>query len=856
MRQSAREKAADKTPVDELIPGILEFLRAGRSVILQASPGAGKTTRLPPALLRIAKRQVLVLEPRRLAASLSAERVSSEIGEPIGQTVGYQIRYENKTGPNTRLKFITEGVFLRLLLSDPLLSQVEYVVLDEFHERHIQTDVALALVRHLQNTSRPDLKLVIMSATLNAPALQAFMPEARFFYSDIPLFPVEIFYEKSRERSSLSEATALLVARCLKEREVSGHMLVFLPGAADIRRTAEQLEETAKSHDSVVLELRSETSPDQQRLVFEPSQRRKIILATNVAETSLTINGVSAVIDSGLARIPAHDAWSGLPLLETRPVSQASCIQRAGRAGRTGPGFVLRMYTEHDFLHRRAAEKPEIQRLDLTQILLEMKLIAERFPSEARFQIDSLPWFDSPPQQTVRGCEQQLRTLGALDESGSLSEIGRRMVNFPLHPRLSRVIVEGITLKIGPQAALAAALLNEGMILRAGVEAAVISQSDISYQIDLLRDFARGVRRKEPTDIARVRRVQRLAAALAQNAGFASEAMLEPASEDVLAQALLAAFPDRVAQTRLARDHGDSRVQLLLCTGATAVLSRSSTVRQNEFLLALEAEEQRGHLEASSTAYIGVACGIEKEMLLNGTEEFLREEELFSWDHEAQRARGMKRLRYGTLVLEEKQVKGDDPRMQHALIQALREQWPRPFDDADSLASFQRRMSLLKETGMTLNAPEFTDASFERLLQHIAEGRKSFAEVKKQTLHQYLEEMIPPADLHLLKQHAPEFIVLGSSRRVPVHYEEDKPPWIASWLQDFFGTRATPRILGGRVPLVVHLLAPNRRPVQVTQDLESFWMRHYPELRKMLSRRYPKHSWPDDPLKADPTLKR
>lgn len=856
MRQNAKERAKDKTPVDELIPGILEFLQNGRCLILQASPGAGKTTRLPPALLRIVNRQVLVLEPRRLAASLSAERVAEEMGERCGQTVGYQIRYEKKAGRDTRLKFITEGVFLRMLLSDPVLSQVDCVVLDEFHERHIQTDVALALVRHLQNTIRPDLKLVIMSATLNPQALQAFIPEARFVHSDIPLFPVEVVFEKSRDRRPLSQAAASMITRCLEEREVSGHMLVFLPGVADIRRTSELLADTAKLRDCIVLELRSETSPDEQRRVFEPSRQRKIILATNVAETSLTIDGVTAVLDSGLARIPAHDAWSGLPLLETRAVSQASCIQRAGRAGRTAPGIALRMYTEHDYLHRRAAEKPEIQRLDLTQILLELKLIADRFPSGARFQIDSLPWFDAPLDQTVRGCEQLLRVLGALDQSGSLSETGRQMADFPLHPRLSRVIVEGMTLNAGPQATLAAALLNEGMILRSGTDADTVSQSDVSTQMELLRNFARGDRGKNLIDAARARRVQRLAAALAENAGFAPELMLQPAPEDALSQALLSGFSDRVAQTRATRDRGDSRIQLLLCTGTTAYLSRASSVRQNEFLLALEAEEQRGHLEAASTAYIGVACGIEKEMLLNGTAEFLREEESFSWDTEAQRARGVNRLRYGTLVLEERPARKDDPRLQETLIQALREQWPRPFDDPESLAALQRRIALLKENGILLSAPAFTADVFDQLLEHVAEGRKSFAEVKQRTLNQYVEDLIPAPDLHLLKKEAPEFVVLGSSRRVPVHYEEGKPPWIASWLQDFFGTRSTPRIVKARVPLVVHLLAPNRRPVQVTQDLESFWLRHYPELRKMLSRRYPKHSWPEDPLKADPHLKR
>lgn len=843
-------------PVDELIPDIREFLRTGRCLILQAAPGTGKTTRVPPALLEVMRRRILVLEPRRLAARLSAERVAQEMGEACGKTAGFQIRYERMFGPDTRVKFITEGVFLRLLLADPALSDVDCVVLDEFHERHIHTDVALALVRHLQNTLRPDLKLVIMSATLEAAPLQSYLPEARVFQAEGRMFPVEIQFQSHPERGPVDQAAVSAVAQLYGKQGISGHTLVFLPGAAEIRRAAEGLAETARQHDCLLLELRSETPADQQQRVFEPSARPKIILATNVAETSITIDGITAVVDCGLAKLPGHDPWSGLPSLETKPVSQSSCIQRAGRAGRTGPGTALRLYTRHDYLNRPAAEKPEIQRLDLTQILLELQVASERFPESARFKASTLPWFDAPPPGMVQGCIELLRLLGAVDSSGTLSDTGRAMAAYPLHPRLSRVIAEGRALKSAPQAALAAALLNEGMILKRGVDAAQVTHSDVSRQIDLLRAFLRGDRRSaEQVDPGAAKRVERLARWLAETTGTEFKEMLKPLADETLAQALLTGFPERVARVRKRGAGQSDRIELALCTGVTAVLSRSSSIRDSEWMLALEAEESRGHREASSFTQIRTACEVDKEMLLSGPEEFLREEDTFYWDDAAARARGVRRLRYGTLALEETPLPGNDPRHAEVLCRTLREKWPRPFEDAGPLESLRRRASLLNENGFHVQIPDLAGEAFDSLLKHISEDRKSFAEVKERDLRDYIEDLIPQKDLRALRDNAPENIPVGR-RRIHVNYEAGKPPWIASALQDFFGLRSTPRIAAGRVPLVIHLLAPNKRPVQVTQDLESFWLRHYPDLRKALSRRYPKHSWPEDPLRASPPDKR
>lgn len=850
----------ESLPIDALLPDLVAELARAPTVILQAAPGAGKTTRVPPALLNVVDGQILVLEPRRLAARLSAERVAAERGEACGQTIGFQVRFTNVSSRQTRVKFITEGLFLRLLLSDPLLPGVGCVILDEFHERHIHTDVALALLKHLQATCRPDLKIVLMSATLNATALGAYLPEARVFVSEGRVFPVTVEHLPRAENKPLEFQIHAATNALLADPRCPGHILVFLPGAADIRRAAGEVAGLARAHGAAVFELRADLPYAEQQKIFAPGgNQRKIILSTNVAETSLTIDGVTGVIDSGLAKIAGHAAWSGMPTLDVKSVSQASCIQRAGRAGRTAPGVTRRLFTQFDFNSRPAFEKPEIQRSDLVQILLELKLASASMPAHARFEIDTLPWFDPPSAQSISAGEDLLKRLGALDANGQPTARGHEIAKYPLHPRLGRALVEGKKLGKGGQLVLAVSLLNEGMIFRRGVEAPDYAHSDVSYQAACYQELAgkkqASQRAQNLVDMVSFRKVETLVQSLCNIAGVSLQACLEPIDEQALEQSLIAGFPDRVAQVR-SRPKGSTgaEVELNLCLGGGALLSKFSVVRDSELLLALEAEESRTGTTAANAAQIRVAQAIEKEMLvMAGDSTLLREANEYYWDDTAKRARAAKRLYYGSLVIEEQHIHTQsDVHFEDTLRKALQDAWPLPFEDGDALEFYKVRGAILAQNGLSLTLPDFAGEEYELLLCHICEGKKSFAEIAERDLGDYMADLLSPEARRALDELAPEKITIGAGRKVRVHYEDGKPPWIASRLQDFFGTLTTPRIARGRLGVVVHLLAPNGQAVQVTGDLEGFWERVYPSVRKELCRKYPRQSWPEDPKTALP----
>jgi ATP-dependent helicase HrpB len=434
-----------RLPIDPLLPEIVRHLRGRPSLVVEAAPGAGKTTRVPPALLGLDGREVLVLEPRRLAARLAARFVSAEMGEAVGGTAGYQVRFEDVSGPRTRLRFLTEGVLTRRLAGDPRLARVGTVVLDEFHERHLEGDLALALLRRLQQTARPDLRLVVMSATLDAAPIAGYLGGARVMQAEGRQYPLEIEYTP-HSAAPLEEQVAGALGRLGK---LAGHVLVFLPGAAEIRRAQTACAALARRHGWAVLPLHGDQSPAEQDRAVGPSDRPKIILSTNVAESSITIEGVVAVIDSGVARVAGHSPWSGLPTLEIARVSQASARQRAGRAGRTGPGRAIRLYPLEDFVRRPAHETPEIARADLAPAALLLH-------SMGLAGLDAVAWLDAPPAAGVRHAEELLRLLGAW------GPLGQEMARYPLHPRLGRLIVEARRRGVAEDGCTVAALLSAG----------------------------------------------------------------------------------------------------------------------------------------------------------------------------------------------------------------------------------------------------------------------------------------------------------------------------------------------------------------------------------------------------------
>jgi ATP-dependent helicase HrpB len=795
-------------PVDAILPQIRDALATSPSLVVEAPPGAGKTTRIPPALLPLTQGEVWVLEPRRLAARLAARRVAEERNEPLGEIVGYQVRFEQVSSPRTRLRYLTEGVLTRRVLSDPALRSVGIVILDEFHERHLDTDLALALLRRLQTTSRPDLKLLVMSATLDAAPIAEFLGACPTVRSEGRLFPNEVRY-RPHSSEPLEDQVRAAVESLLAEPD-RGDILVFLPGSYEIQRAARALETVAARRDLLVTPLYGELSPEEQDRAVRPASQRKVILSTNVAESSITIEGVTAVVDSGLARIASHSPWSGLPVLRTGRISQASAIQRAGRAARTAPGRVIRLYTEEDFLRRPPRELPEIEREDLSEMALTLKALGV-----SRF--DDIPWLESPPTPAVEAAESLLAKLGAVDSRGLLTSTGKSMARCPLPPRLARLVLEAQRRGIAEQGALAAALLSLGARLPS--EMRHRTSSDVFALME-----------NNPPPMAR-----RLVASIR------SSMHLEPTrkcDEDALRFAILAAFPDRVARKR-------QRDELLLSGGGSAVLAASSTVRDAEFLVAIDIEERKER----GLPLVRLASAIEPDWLIDLYPEKITEHSAVEWNRAAERVEAVSALLYEGLVIEESRGGPLHPEQAASLLAAkAREAGLARFLDIDELHHFLYRLQFAAAHSPL---PALTEDDALSVLEAMCAGQRSFAGLQAQTssggLLRQLELRLGPNGPRLLEEVAPARFKLPSGRTAPIEYLPGQPPRLAARLQEFFGMKDTPRIARGQVPLVLLLLAPSMRPVQTTSDLPGFWQRWYPQIRKELMRRYPKHKWPENP---------
>lgn len=828
-------------PIDPHLPAISAALTSRGAVVLLAEPGAGKTTRLPPALLSALPGEVLVLEPRRLAARLAAEQVARERGERPGETVGWQVRFERVAGPRTRLLYLTEGVLVRRLAGGPdALSGVSAVVLDEFHERHLETDLALALLERLRRGSRPDLRLVVMSATLDPGPLATYLDAA---VVDVPgrVFPVEIEHAPNRDERPLEDQVRDAVARLVAAEE--GHLLVFLPGAGEIRRAEEALAGLAAREGLRLLPLHGRLSSEETEAALRPSATRKVILATNVAESSLTIDGVRAVVDSGLHRTLLTPPGAALPALELAPISQASARQRAHRAGRQAPGRCLRLFTRNDHDRRPATDPPELLRLDLAPALLALRGAGVR-------ALDEVRWLDAPPPPALEAADRLLARLGAVDAGGALTQVGRALQALPLPPRLGRVLVEARARGVEVEGARAAALLAEPELRRGAGRAPPREHapSDVLLLLDLLAEaeaarFAPQRLRGLGIDPGAARRVSRTAEELQRalrRSGVPAPPGPPPDPERALLIALLAGHPDRVARRQLPRD------TLALCEGGTARLAVESAVRESEWLVALGGG---GSARGGAGPRVDLASAIEPDWLIELFPDQVLEEEGVSWDPARERVEASWRLRYGALVVQELPGQGEPAAIERALEQAALAAGPEAFCPPAALERLRRRLRFAREHDPTL--PDLDEATIGAALRALCAGRRSFAELRQAGLLEALEQALGPARRKLAAL-APESVTLPGGRRLTVEYEPRQPPWAASRLQDFFGLRDGPRLAGGKVPLVLHLLAPNKAAVSVTSDLAGFWARHYPAARRELSRRYPRHSWPEDPLTAEP----
>ncbi len=827
-------------PIDAVLAGLVETLRGSQALVLEAPPGAGKTTRVPRALLDAGfSGEIVVLEPRRLAARFAARRVADELGERVGERVGYTVRFEDVSSAKTRIRFVTEGVLTRRLVEHPDLPGIGTVILDEFHERHLQGDVALALLQRLRK--RRDLRVVVMSATLATDAIARYLGCA-VVRSEGRAYPVDVRHADGVDDRALELQVASAV-RALVKDGLDGHVLVFVPGAAEIRRTLLACGKLSDEADLELVGLHGDLPASEQDRALGPSTRRKVIVSTNLAESSVTIEGVVAIVDSGLTRIVRHAPWSGLSSLVTEKASRASAVQRAGRAGRTRPGRALRLYTKADFESRPEFDVPEIERADLAQTLLELHVAG----------VGELEWLDAPKPAALEAARDLLTRLGALE--GDLpTALGKRLLAFPVHPRLGRIVVEAERRGVAQDGALIAGLLGERDIrvtsratfgARRGEDGAT-EASDVLARVDAFCEaeasgFSASALRSIGLDGHAVQAVERARKQIGRVAKNRAEAPETPqAHDDALLMAVLAGYPDRVAKRRRqgARD-------LALAQGGAAELSEASAVRHAPWMVAVDAEVVRGR------TLVRIASRIEPEWLMDMFESRIRDENEFAFDADKGSVVGSSNLAFDGLTLASSPgFDADDPRVAEVLFEHARAAGARAFVAEDQLDRWLARARFAHSQDASFPAP--SDEDVEAALRELCSGRSSFSELRRADLLGVLRARAS-ADPRRLEHLAPESVTLSNGRSARIEYTPGKAPHLESHLQDFFGMKATPR--AGTVPIVVHLLAPNRRAVQVTTDLEGFWQKHYPAIRKELMRKYPRYTWPENPSTPMPRIK-
>ncbi|MFH2001443.1 MAG: ATP-dependent helicase HrpB, partial [Planctomycetota bacterium] len=780
----------ERLPIDPFLPGMVERFRESRTLVLKAPPGAGKTTRLPPALLDAgvaSSGMIVVLEPRRIAARSAARRIAGERGQRLGEEVGYQIRFEQCHGPETRILILTEGILTRRLQSDPFLEGVSCVLLDEFHERSLHTDLALSFLKELRREARPDLMVGVMSATLATGPVAEFLGGAPVMEVHVENHPLEISYLDKRDRRPLHTQAAAAVARALHENSTPGDVLVFLPGMAEIKRAQASLASLAHEADLIVVPLHGELPNEMQDRALLPQEKRKIILSTNVAETSLTIEGVTTVIDSGFARIARHDPRYGMDRLEQTRISRSSADQRAGRAGRTGPGRVYRLWTRSEDAALAEASIPEVMRTDLASPMLEIMAWGASDPS--RFS-----WFEPPPQAMVNSALDLLVRLDAVQRNPlRITRTGRKMLALPMHPRLAKILIQAGAKGCLAEGALMAALLSERDILppvREGKSVAhPTGSSDLLLRLELMRaaekeGFSRAWLERAGVAAGAARAVHKAAdhyrkmaksVTCRQNPG--------QASEETLNRVLLAGYPDRVA---CRRSSGES--EFLMMGGRGAKLSRYSVVRGSELVLGIAVEGGQKGRQANSL--IRMAGHIELDWLKEDFPELLRTEEVFHFDEDQEKVTGERRVLFDDLPLDQRPLSHLDPKETSLLLERAAAQNPAKALCFDRTAeSFRTRVWFLAHWMPELGFPSMDEAEMQSLLPLICAGRKSFSETRSVKLLPLLRTLLNATQSAALEKHAPEKIAVPNGRNVALTYDGTRPPRISIRLQELFGMR-------------------------------------------------------------------
>ncbi len=824
-------------PIEPILPSIRARLAGNRALVLQAPPGAGKTTRVPLALLGadwLGDKSIVMLEPRRLATRAAAYRLAEQLGERPGDTIGYRMRGDTRVGARTRIEVVTEGILTRRLQRDPTLDDVGLLIFDEFHERSLDADLGLALALRTQSLVRDDLRILVMSATLDGAGVARLLGDAPIVTSEGRAFPVETRYVAPRADARL-EATVVGTITDALRRE-TGDLLVFLPGAGEIRRVESLLAERDLGG-AIIAPLYGMLSQEDQDRAIRPdaSGRRKIVLATSIAETSLTIEGIRVVIDSGLSRRPRFSPPTGMTRLETVRVSIASADQRRGRAGRLGPGVCYRLWPEHETHHLLADTPPEITSADLAPLALDLAAAGVGDPLE-------LAWLDPPAPAAFAQARELLGELAALDARGEITAHGREMSSLPVHPRLSHMLLHARRAGTATLGAQLAALLSERDIFRA---AGGPIDADVAFRLDVLgRDNAAALPAGAELDRGAVHRVRAEADRLARRPDR-SDRHPERSDRHDTGVLLALAYPDRVAQRRA----GDA-ARFVLRNGRGAELVGAQTLATSPYIVAAELDDRRPE------SRIFLAAPITIEAIRETFADQIVAEDTVEFDDSTGTVASRRRERLGAIVLRD--VAGAKPhpdQVRRAFVDAIRRRGLASLRWPEAARRVRERMAFVAHYDASW--PDVSDAALDASLDEwlgplLADARR-LSDVERLDLAEALRGLLDWKQRRDLDELAPTHLEVPTGSRIPIDYADAAAPVLAVRVQEVFGLTESPRVMGGRVAVTMHLLSPAHRPVQVTRDLAGFWRTSYFDVRKDLRGRYPKHEWPEDPLTATPT---
>lgn len=833
-------------PIYELDEEIVATLREGNRLVLEAPTGSGKSTQVPQILLDggvLENGRCVILQPRRLAARMLAARVASERGVKLGAEVGYQIRLDNVSSRDTRLLFVTEGILLRQMLADPALRGVSAIIFDEFHERHLHGDISLARALDLQETTRPDLKIIVMSATLDGAELAGYLGTASFLKSEGRVHPVEVLHlpHEPREDPVWELATDAVAGHF---DDTPGNILVFMPGSYEIQRTIRELQARLGSR-CAVLPLHGELPAAEQDKAVNRGGGRKIIVSTNVAETSLTIDGITLVVDSGLARMARHDANRGINTLFIEKISAASAAQRAGRAGRTAPGVCVRLWTERDHQRRPLRELPEIKRLDLAETILSLKAAGVG-------DLKSFRWIEPPDMAALDRAEILLRDLGALDAAGAITDVGRRMLNFPLHPRYARMLLAAEELGCVRAAALIAAITQTRSMLlkvdkRIEEERLEIFGGGTSDFLVLMRVFewarSRDFRMNECRSLGihadSARQVGKLFEQFLDIAH--AEALLiedAPPSDEAIARCVLAGFADQVAVRK-----NPGTLVCDIVRGRRGLLSRQSVASEARFLVAAEIAEIEGR-DGDARVLLSLATGIEEAWLREMFPADFTERAEHFFDKSQNRVVVRREKVFRDLVLENRDRDAKSgPAASSCLADEVLAGNLRLNGWDDAVEQWIQRVNFLARLCPEQGFPLLGDDERHHIILLVCDGATCYRDIKDAPVLPHAKSLLTHAQQQFVEKQAPERFELPSGRRAKITYSDTADPVLASRIQDFYGVQGELKIALGRHALTLHVLAPSHRPVQVTKNLQSFWAETYPQLKNQLQRQYPKHEW-------------